>query len=378
MKTEKYKEKFLNKLKDRYDGEYKLVGPYLGSKISTSFKHVCGYVFDCEPIKISTNGIKCPVCYHTKKININVVKYYFKLNYPDYDVVSSCYKGSNYKLKIVHKKCGTIFNRTFDKVKQRGIHCPNVNCGGHHAWDINRVSETINNIYGNNYKVISFVSFTKPLTIKCIKHNKIYETKLGSLLRKDRDNTNTCNCPMCSNYMRSINRTGITKAKTSEEYVQECKEKGYDLPIEDYIKASIKIKHKCIKGHIYSQTPDDHLHGKGCSICNESHGEKFISNYLDKNNIKYIPQKRFHDLKDKTYLSYDFYLPNYNILIEYQGMQHYQTNDHFGGKKQFEKQQYHDNLKREYAKNNGYKLLELKYTLDSQELIDRYLSRRIK
>ena len=442
MTTEKYKEKFLNKLKNKYGEEYKLVGPYAGSKISTSFKHTCGYVFDCEPIKISTTGIKCPVCYHTKKTNINVVKYYFKLNYPDYDVISSCYKGSNYKLKIVHKKCGTIFNRTFDKVKQRGIHCPNVNCGGHHTWNINRVSETINNIYGNNYKVISFVSFTKPLTIKCIKHNKVYETKLGSLLRKDRDNTNTCNCPICSNYMRSINRTGLTKAKTSEEYVQECKEKGYDLSIEDYKNAKTKIKHKCNKGHIYEQTPGSHLHGEGCPTCNgnlkkttkqyiqecketgqdlpiedyknnktrikhrcskghiykqtpdmhigkykqgcpvcsESHGEKYIRNYLDKNNIKYEPQKKFKDLKDKTYLSYDFYLPDYNILIEYQGIQHYESINIKGSGEysNLKKQQHHDKLKREYAKNNGYKLLELKYVLDTQELVDKYLSRRIK
>ena len=92
-----------------------------------------------------------------------------------------------------------------------------------------------------------------------------------------------------------------------------------------------------------------------------------------------IPQKTFDDLKDKTYLSYDYYLPEYNMLIEYQGIQHYESVS-FNGKDytDLEKQQYHDNLKREYAKENGYKLLELKYTLDTQELIDKYLERRIK
>ena len=171
------------------------------------------------------------------------------------------------------------------------------------------------------------------------------------------------------------------KRKSPEEYMQECKERGYDLPLEDYIKATIKINHKCEKcGNVYEQRPDDHLHGRGCPVCNESHGEKYIRNYLDEHNIKYIPQKRFKDLKDKTYLSYDFYLPNNNILIEYQGIQHYESINIKGiGKySDLEKQQYHDNLKREYAKNNGYKLLELKYTLDTQELVNKYLSRRIK
>ena len=42
------------------------------------------------------------------------------------------------------------------------------------------------------------------------------------------------------------------------------------------------------------------------------------------------------------------------------------------------KSKMHDTIKRSYAKNNGYKLLELKYTLDTQELVDKYLERRIK
>ena len=128
----------------------------------------------------------------------------------------------------------------------------------------------------------------------------------------------------------------------------------------------------------YCQRIDMHLKGQGCPICNESHGEKYIRNYLDKHSIKYIPQKRFNDLKDEKLLSYDFYLPDYNTLIEYQGKQHYKSFEYFGGEEQFKKQQYHDNLKREYAKDNGYKLLELSHTLNTQELVDKYLKRRIK
>lgn len=158
------------------------------------------------------------------------------------------------------------------------------------------------------------------------------------------------------------------KRLTNKDYIDECKEKDLDLPIENYVNAKTKIKHICSRcGNIYEQTPYNHLENYGCPICNESHGERYIRNYLDEHNIKYESQKRFHDLKDKTYLSYDFYLPEYNTLIEYQGKQHYESVS-FNGKDytDLEKQQYHDNLKREYAKNNGYKLLELKYTLDTQ------------
>ncbi|HJD72315.1 MAG TPA: hypothetical protein K8V13_11935, partial [Enterobacter roggenkampii] len=114
-------------------------------------------------------------------------------------------------------------------------------------------------------------------------------------------------------------------------------------------------------------------------ICNESHGEKYIRNYLDNHSIKYIPQKKFKDLKDKTYLSYDFYLPEYNMLIEYQGIQHFESISFNGmDNSNLEKQQHHDNLKRKYAKDNGYKLLELKYTLDTQEKVNNYLNKTIK
>ena len=166
--------------------------------------------------------------------------------------------------------------------------------------------------------------------------------------------------------------------KTAQEYYNLCKINFYDVPIDNYKNSSTEMKFKCNKGHIYDQRASSHLEGYGCPICNESHGEKFIRNYLEENHIKYVSQKKFKDLKDKTYLSYDFYLPDYNMLIEYQGIQHYQTNDYFGGKERLNKQQYHDKLKKDYAKNNGYKLLELHYSLDTQEKVNTYLSRRIK
>ena len=60
-------------------------------------------------------------------------------------------------------------------------------------------------------------------------------------------------------------------------------------------------------------------------------------------------------------LSYDFYLPQYNLLIEFQGEQHEQPIEHFGGEEQFKIQQEHDRRKREYAKLHNINLLEIWY-----------------
>ena len=166
------------------------------------------------------------------------------------------------------------------------------------------------------------------------------------------------------------------RKKTPEEYYNLCKEKGYDLPIEDYKGSKIRIKHRCKIGHVYEQRPNNHLNGASCPFCNESKGEKYIINYLDKHYIKYIPQKTFEGLKDKQPLSYDFYLPDYNTLIEYQGIQHYESVS-FNGKDStdLEKQKYHDRIKQRFAKENGYKLLRPTYKTNTQEKINKYLDR---
>jgi len=70
-------------------------------------------------------------------------------------------------------------------------------------------------------------------------------------------------------------------------------------------------------------------------------------------------------------LSYDFGIiqnDNYSVLIECQGIQHYKPVELFGGEKQFEIQQLHDELKREYAKNHGIKLIEIKYDCTEQQI----------
>ena len=60
-------------------------------------------------------------------------------------------------------------------------------------------------------------------------------------------------------------------------------------------------------------------------------------------------------------LSYDFYLPMYNLFVEFQGEQHKRPIDFFGGEEKFKVQQEHDKRKREYAKEHNINLLEIWY-----------------
>ena len=74
-------------------------------------------------------------------------------------------------------------------------------------------------------------------------------------------------------------------------------------------------------------------------------------------------QKSFINLKGLggRPLTYDFYIPQCNLLIEFQGKQHESPIRHFGGEKQFSTQQEHDKRKRKYAQQNNINLLEIWY-----------------
>lgn len=92
---------------------------------------------------------------------------------------------------------------------------------------------------------------------------------------------------------------------------------------------------------------------------NAPNAENWLREYLEQNDVVYEYQKTFPDLTGVNggLLSYDFYLPSYNVLIELNGLQHYKSVDWFGGEATLIKQQQHDNLKLQYAKKHGYKLI---------------------
>lgn len=147
------------------------------------------------------------------------------------------------------------------------------------------------------------------------------------------------------------------------------KRNGYILlsKEEEYENANSKLRYVCPKHpneELYT-TYSSIYNGEGCPLCKQSKGEKAISKILDELCIEYTKQKKFDDLKDKRKLSYDFYIPGHNLLIEYQGAYHdglvHENNPKLQTKEDLENQQKRDNLKRQYAKDNNYRLLEIWY-----------------
>ena len=103
--------------------------------------------------------------------------------------------------------------------------------------------------------------------------------------------------------------------------------------------------------------------GVVCKKCRGSELEQKTKIILEKYNIKYKREASFKNLvgKGNSPLRFDFYLPDYNIMIECQGIQHEIWMEGWITKKDFERQLKHDKRKRKYAKQHNIKLLEIWY-----------------
>jgi len=101
----------------------------------------------------------------------------------------------------------------------------------------------------------------------------------------------------------------------------------------------------------------------GCPACNSSKGEVGVRNFLIKHGITYESQKRFENCRNKKPLPFDFYLPDFKCLIEYNGIQHFMPVTFGNGNYVdcFELLKKRDLIKRKWAIKNGYKFVLISY-----------------
>ena len=105
-----------------------------------------------------------------------------------------------------------------------------------------------------------------------------------------------------------------------------------------------------------------------CGCNSSSSGEIFLAVLLKQLNIEFIREYKFAMCVNKRPLPFDFYLPRHNICIEYQGKQHYEPIEYFGGSERYETRVHNDKIKRDYCLANDIHLVCLPYTLSNDEI----------
>lgn len=238
------------------------------------------------------------------------------------------------------KKCASIKN---------GIFCRHTQ-----EW----FDEKMKKIHPNIEVLTPYITIKDKVKCKCLLDDYIWETTPDALIN------NKTGCVKCSN-----RRTGERCRKTNKEFLEQLKLINPNIiPLEEYIDDHTKIQCKCkIHNYIWSVAPNKILRRyTGCPKCSASGSENKLNFILEKWGYRYEIEKKYDDCKDQKCLPFDKYLPDFNILIECDGEQHFKpvTFGIFSEEEALEKfktTQKHDKMKNEYCEKNGIPLIRIPY-----------------
>lgn len=347
-KRRKPHKEFCKQIYELVGNEYLVLGEYKNNCTKVLMKHnKCEHSYEVTPGNF-LRGKKCPNCFGTpKKDTEQFKKEVFKKWGNEYKVLGQ-YKSNNLKILVEHTGCRFKW-LTLPRHLLEGHGCPK--CSNNIKKDIEIFKKELSKINKNIVVLGEYENVDTPIKVRCLIDGYEWKATPHNLLKGSK-------CPRCSKHERYTTKT--YKDKVLNLYGNEYSILG------NYIdsKTKILIKHnKC--GHIWKAVPSSLISGYGCPKCNESKGEKKISTYLDKNNVKYITQYKFKSCKNKRELPFDFYLSEYNICIEYDGEQHFKPYRFTDKKKSFEKlhmTKVRDQIKNKYCKENNIKLVRIPYT----------------
>lgn len=211
----------------------------------------------------------------------------------------------------------------------------------------------------------------KKIKLECKKCKNKWETT-STILKNNRNGKKT-GCPKCNGAGK-----GVTKKRTHIELLNILNEKNINelnyIGLYDDIPAREKFDIICLICDNKFQSDFNTLSSQntGCPKCkNQSKGERMVEKVLKSNKIKYKTQYKVKELGRQTF---DFYLPDYDIYIEYDGKQHFTPNTLFGSEEIFKKQQENDKKKDKYCKE---KLLRIKYTVNNINKIKDIIMEKI-
>lgn len=278
---------------------------------------------------------------------------------PNVEVIG-LYNGSSVKITHKCKIDGYVWD-TQPNILLMGHKCPK--CSGRVAISHDEYVKKVIDVNPNVEVVGIYIGARNKILHRCKIDGYEWEITPDHILRG-------IGCPLCSGKLR----------KTHEQYIQEVFSiNPYIDVLEEYISYKTPILHRCkIDGYKWYACPSNILCGTGCPQCKASRGEREISHWLNEHLIIFETQKTFNDCKNKKMLPFDFYLPQHNMCIEYDGEQHYHSIDFFGGEEKFKKTIERDKIKTNYCLANNIQLLRIRYDEDVREvLINHFKQYRI-
>jgi hypothetical protein len=250
------------------------------------------------------------------------------------------------RLKCGCRKCGRIITKS--KLSK---------------YNTNYFVENAIKVHGDKYSYTNSECFnaTDKVMIECPTHGKFPQPANQHLQGHG--------CPQCN-----FDQMAKDRSMGKENFIARSKElfgEKFDYSKVEYVNGQTNVILICKTHKEFKVRPNAHLTKKSsCPICNESKLEREVTFILDKPKIKYERQKKFKWLGKQ---SLDFYLQDYSIAIECQGIQHFKPVD-FAGKGEkwatnlLEDVKKRDDIKLNKCLNQNIKMI---YVVDNKEYFNK-------
>lgn len=290
------------------------------------------------------NNHGCPKCKGYLANHIKAKELFIetaqKIHGMKYDYSKVNYINNKAKVCIICPEHGEFWQTP--SLHLRGAECPECFKNSRFKLFVEKSIKTHNNKY--DYSKVNYISAETKVCIICPEHGEFWQTPHQHLRGYG---CQKCNFPTTKDFIKKSIKIHGNK---------------YNYSKSKYVNSRTKICIICPEHGEFWQIPHTHLGGAGCPLCNESHGEREIRKLLDKYDIKYEREKTFPKLNGIRGfpLRFDFYLPDDNICIEFDGIQHRKFIPMmYRSEKQFEMLKEHDRRKDEFCKKNGIHLIRI-------------------
>jgi len=289
----------------------------------------------------------CKECQKDKLRNNDYFEQVKKIHNNFYDYSKSIYKNNRSKITITCPIHGDFEQYAKNHLKGHGCQ----KCGiDKSRLELEYVIEQSNIIHDNfyDYNLVVYVNKESDVKILCPIHG-VFKQSMAIHMKGS-------GCSKCDDESRRL---------TNKEYIEKSIIKHnnkYDYSKTNYIDCRKNVIITCQIHGDFEQNASNHLYsGNGCPFCYESKGEEQVKLFLENNNINYSRQHKFEGCVYKNKLPFDFYLPDYNMCIEYDGIQHFVSSEFFGGEEKLKYIQNNDKIKNEYCNDNNIRLIRIKY-----------------
>jgi hypothetical protein len=263
-----------------------------------------------------------------------------------YDYSKVVYERTHSKVEIVCSTHGSFFQTPASH--QSGTGCPT--CSGREKCNDKSFIEKAKAIHGDNYDYskVQYVNAHTKVTIICPTHGDWDILPCNHITKK-------AGCNKCGQKKLTL---------TTEQFIEKAiRVHGdkYDYSLVDYKRSNLPVSIICKRHGVFDQIASSHINiNTGCPRCRRSKGEEKVSAFLKERGIKYIDEWKDHECRGKKQLlPFDFYLPDHNLCIEYDGIFHFKAV--FRDTKELERQQQADKTKDGYCRSNNIHLLRIHY-----------------